>query len=110
MFISAVLFPLFVGFSVAIDFPGPLVLPITTFFAGLAMLLYSALFGDDTPLAMEPQQEQSMLRGLFTSKSGLPPAPADVQMKSTGSHNVRTSELVGPPSVTENTTRLLDRE
>ena len=111
MFLSAVLFPMFFGFAVAVDTPGPLVAPITIFFAGLAILLYSLLFGEDTPLAMQHVNEPSRLKGLFGSKSALPPAPANVHMQPGVSHPVRTSELVEPPaSVTENTTRLLDRE
>ena len=111
MFFSAVLFPLFFGFSVAADTPGPLVVPVTIFFAGLAILLYSVLFGEDTPLAVQEVSGPSRLKGLFGSKSALPPAPANVHMQPGVSHPVRTSELVEPPaSVTENTTRLLDRE
>ncbi len=110
MFISAVLFPMFLGFSIAVDTPGPLVVPITVFFAGLAILLYSVLFGEDIPTALQEVAEPSRLKGLFGSKSALPPAPANVHMQSTVSQPVRTSELAGPPSVTENTTRLLDRE
>lgn len=111
MFLSAVLFPMFFGFAVVGDTPGPLVVPITIFFAGLAILLYSVLFGEDTPVAIQGISEPSLLKGLFGSKSALPPAPANVHMQPNVSHPVRTSELVEPPaSVTENTTRLLDRE
>ena len=110
MFISGVLFPVFFGLAVAEDTPGPLIVPLTIFFAGLAILLYSVLFGEDTPISTEQSHEPSRLRGLFGSRGSLPPAPASVDMQPGGSQKVRTSELVGPPSVTENTTRLLDRD
>jgi hypothetical protein len=111
MFLSAVLFPMFFGFGVAAGTPGPLVVPITIFFAGLAILLYSVLFGEDIPTLLQEAAEPSRLKGLFSSKSVLPPAPANVQMQPGVSRPMRTSELVEPPaSVTENTTRLLDRE
>ena len=110
MFISCVLFPLFFGLAVAADSPGPLVVPITVFFAGLSVLLYSVFFGDETPIATAPPQHQpGRLAGMF-GNSALPPAPAQVHMNTPTGQQVRTSELVGPPSVTENTTKLLDRE
>ncbi|HKO97655.1 MAG TPA: zinc ribbon domain-containing protein [Pyrinomonadaceae bacterium] len=109
MFISGVAFPIFLGMSIAADFPGPLLVPFTLFFAGLAILLYSVIFGDDTPITTGQLHEPSRLGGIF-GNNALPPAPANVQMNTPVAHAVRTSELVGPPSVTENTTRLLDRE
>src|SRR3954454_23299850 len=40
MFFSAVLFPIFLGISIAIDEPGPLVVPFTVFLVGLTWMLY----------------------------------------------------------------------
>lgn len=109
MFISGVLFPVFFAMAVATDSPAPLIVPFTIFFAGLAMLFYSVLFGDDIPVVTDQTKQPFRLGGIF-GNSALPPAPADVQMRNGSTHDVRTAELVNPPSVTENTTRLLDRD
>ena len=108
MFLSGVLLPLFVVFSIAVDEPGPLIIPFTTFVVGLTILLYARLFGDDTPLPDKQAAEPRVLSTLFR-KSALPPA-SQSDLHNATHRPVRTSELVGPPSVTEHTTKLLDRD
>ncbi len=109
MFISAVLLIPFFALAVINDHPGPLVLPFTVFFAGLSILLYSVLFGDDGPLPASPPSEPSRLATMFRANA-LPP-PIHNPIQGANDHRVRTAELIEqPPSVTENTTKLLDRE
>lgn len=109
MFISAVLLIPFFALAVINDHPGPLVIPFTFFFAGLSILLYSVLFGDDDPLPASQPLEPSRLATMFRGNA-LPPA-THTPIQGTAGHRVRTAELVEqPPSVTENTTKLLDRD
>jgi hypothetical protein len=108
IFFSGVLLPIFVFMSAAADSPGPLVFPFTLFLIGITILLYAILFSEKTP----PKPAAVVQPNLGPAPGGhaLPPA------SNTWAHNVRagavrTSELVqGPPSVTENTTKLLRDE
>jgi hypothetical protein len=108
MFISAVLLIPFFAMAVVSDSPGPLVIPFTVFFAGLSILLYSVIFGDDVPVPTGQPSEPSRLATMFRGNA-LPPATHN-PIQNVIEHPVRTSELVEPPSVTENTTKLLDRD
>jgi hypothetical protein len=109
MFISAVLLIPFFALAVINDHPGPLVIPFTVFFAGLTILLYSVLFGDDVQLPATQPSEPSRLATMFRGNA-LPPAPHN-PIRGPIDRQVRTAELIEqPPSVTENTTKLLDRE
>jgi len=99
MFFSGVLFPIFIVISLAIDEPGPLVLPIIVFFISLAMMLYARLFSDKTAPAA--------LNDVAQTRTYLPPATS---IPIPARQQVRTNELAQPPSVTEHTTRLLDNE
>jgi|SRR5690349_3363481 len=113
MFFSGVLVPVFLVISLIVDEGAPLIFPFFVFFVALAMMLYARLFGDNTapvdntslnnPSAQTSQLPQSATR------SSLPPA-ANMPLPTVGRQQVRTNELTQPPSVTENTTRLLDNE
>lgn len=108
MFVSAVLLLPFFAMAVVGDSPGPLVVPFTVFFAGLSILLYSVIFGDDVPVPTSQPSEPSRLATMFRDNA-LPPA-THRPIQSVIEHPVRTAELVEPPSVTENTTKLLERD
>ena len=113
MFFSAVLLPVFLGISLIFDEGGPMIFPFLVFFVGLAMMLYARLFGDNTAPVDEamlnnPAAQTSPLPASST-RSSLPPA-ANLPLPTVGRQQVRTNELAQPPSVTENTTRLLDNE
>jgi hypothetical protein len=105
LFFSVVLLPIFIGACVILDAGEPIIVPITVFLAGVATLLYYLIFGDDSaPLRNQPEQPSalaSMLR-----RNALPPA-ANTWTNTGQGQQVRTAELVQPPSVTENTTKLL---
>jgi endogenous inhibitor of DNA gyrase (YacG/DUF329 family) len=108
MFFSAVLFPISLVMSLAVDDGGPMAIPFMVFFVGLVLMLYARLFSDKT--APTPKQvAQTSVLDPTTTRGSLPPA-ANMPMPDFSRQQVRTNELAQPPSVTENTTRLLDNE
>ena len=110
MFFSGVLVPVFLGISLIFDEGAPMIVPFVMFFFGLAMMLYARLFSDAGPvndaLPNNPAAQTSPLPPSST-RSSLP--AANMPLPPTG-RQARTNELAQPPSVTENTTRLLDNE
>jgi zinc-ribbon domain len=104
MFLSGALMPIFLAISILIEEPGPLLFPLAIFLAGLTLMLYARIFGEDVP-AGKGMLAQSSKSG--TMPGALPPA-SNLGMNSVNVQRVRTAELVRPPSVTEHTTRLLD--
>jgi hypothetical protein len=107
MFFSAVLFPIFLGLSIAVDEPGPLVVPFMVFLAGLAWMLYFVLFGEEVPLAGEAEGRKEF-RDSRTAPA-LPPSTF-VPASGFGQRRANTADMAQPPSITEQTTRLLDEE
>ncbi len=108
MFFSAVLFPVFLAFSIAVDEGGPMVIPFMVFFVSLVWMLYARLFSDKTMPVLNQSAQTSTL---YTPPARTPLPPATTPpIPNTGRQQVRTNELAQPSSVTENTTRLLDNE
>ena len=108
MFFSAVLFPIFLVISLAVDEGGPMVIPFGVFFIGLVLMLYARLFSAKTaPLPNQIAQTSAL--DPSAARASLPPA-ANIPMPGFGRQQVRTNELAQPPSVTESTTRLLDND
>lgn len=108
MFLSLVLFPVFLVFSLAIDEGGPMFIPFLIFFVALTIMLYARLFSEDIS-PIKGQRAQAPGLGGMSGGNVLTPA-TNVGMYGVGGTQVRTAELAEPPSVTENTTKLLDRE
>ncbi|HEX7335352.1 MAG TPA: zinc ribbon domain-containing protein [Pyrinomonadaceae bacterium] len=108
MFFSAVLFPIFLMISIGVDDGGPMIVPIFTFFVAAVMMLYARLFSDKNAPMLNQVAQTSVLNPT-TARGSLPPA-TNLPMPGFGRQQVRTNELAQPPSVTENTTRLLDNE
>jgi hypothetical protein len=111
MFISGVLFPLFLALSIAVDSPEPLVPPLVVFFAGLAFMLYSLIFFEDAiPAAPKTTttftEVQTPSRGLPSSS---PPSLAPGTFGELPMQRAKTAEIIEPPSVTERTTNLLGK-
>ena len=106
MFFSAVLFPVFMVFCAAIEEGAPMIFPSLLFFISAVMMIYARLFSDKT-VPVNYQAPQPATFGPTSARTSLPPA-ANIPMP--GRQHVRTNELAQPPSVTENTTRLLDNE
>lgn len=107
IFFSIVLVPLFIPLSIAIDSPAPLVIPLLMFFLGLTGEIYSRIFREDVRHTKEKAHyfpESSSARN-----AALPP-PRGVPVTDYGSSRVKTAEMAQPPSVAENTTKLLDEK
>jgi hypothetical protein len=110
MFLSAVLFPLVLVLSLAIDEGAPMIVPILIFFISLVLMLYARLFSSPSPI--KSQQVQTPGLNAIPQAGALPPA-SNIPMHGPGNlagQQVRTNELAHPPSVTEHTTKLLDQE
>jgi hypothetical protein len=96
MFASGVLFPIFLVFCLMIEEGAPMILPIIVFFVSLVMMLYARLFGaTNSPLKSQYSHSTTLLA-------------AATHTPINGPQQVRTNELLQPPSVTEHTTKLLD--
>lgn len=106
MFASVVMFPIFLLLSLAGDSPFPLFIPFLIFFAGLSIMLYSRIFIEE----VSANGKQHELRfGVMPANVALPPA-SDTGVITPERREVRTAEIIQPPSVTDHTTKLLDRE
>jgi hypothetical protein len=102
MFASVVLGPIALAFSIIIESPIPLLFPATIFILGLLWLFYHRLFGEDFGATV-----QSPGRFTDASKKYLPPHQS-IPVLNFGKPAASTAEIAQPPSITENTTRLLD--
>ncbi len=103
MFLSAVILPVAFGLAMVADSPGPLLIPLTVFLAGLFWALYCRLFADDKPATITSLPAQQ-----YRPNEYLPPPPVNAP------HVLRaqqpnTAEIIQQPSVTEYTTNLLDK-
>ena len=111
MFISGVLFPIFLAISIAVEEGGPMAIPFLVFFVSVVMLLYARLFSDKNAPGNHDDRGVAQTTTLNASSTPnyLPPA-TPLPTPPIGRQRVRTNDLAQPPSVTENTTRLLDNE
>jgi hypothetical protein len=108
MFLSGVLLPVSVVVGLAVGDPSPLIIPVIVFFVALIWMLYARLFGQEI-LVIKSHHAQMFGLGSMSTGNALPPA-SNNQMHGVGEQQVRTKELAQPPSVTERTTRLLEKE
>ena len=107
MFFSVVLFPIFFGFCFLVDNPAPLFVPLTVFLVGLVMVVYARLFGDELIPARGRASNRDLGAAGERPALGAPqftPAPLFNQQRA------NTAEIYQPPSITENTTKLLDKD
>jgi len=89
---------------------------IICFVGGPLMMLYAGIFEEGAPNPFRPVARPYVPAPMPAPKqfaqqgqTALPPAQSPRPVTAWRSHPV-TAELAGPPSVTENTTRLLDKE
>lgn len=108
VFFSLASTPVFFFFSLLVGAPIPMLIPLTFFLIGLSAMLYSRIFGEPTPNIRGQQAEAFGLKTMFRS-SALSAAPNNIMNNGDG-RRVITSDLIQPPSVTEHTTKLLDRD
>lgn len=108
MFIFGVLLPAAALLAFEGDAPGPLLLVCTGGLAGLAWLVFSWLFNDNTvPVADRASRKRDLAAAAGRPALGAAqfnPAPLFNQQRA------NTAELYQPPAVTENTTKLLDND
>ena len=108
MFISGVLFPIFLVISLLFGEGGPMIVPVLLFFVSLVMMVYARLFTEPAS-PMKTHDAQTSALNSMSARGSLPPA-SNISAPGVGRQQVRTNELAQPPSVTENTTKLLDNE
>ena len=108
MFLSGVLFPVFLVICLAVNEGGPMFLPFFVFFVSLVWMLYARLFLDNTP-RLDYQAPQTTVLGPMPARGSLPAANT-TSIPNVGRQQVRTNELAQRPSVTEHTTRFFDNE
>jgi hypothetical protein len=106
LFLSGVLIPVALVLSIIFDHPGPLLIPFTVFITGLSIMLYSRLFSEED---LFDYQSQPSRLAATPERNALPPA-ANTGMEGVGGQRMRTAEMTKPPSVTEHTTKLLDKD
>jgi hypothetical protein len=107
MFISGVLLPAAALLAFEGDAPGPLLLLFTAFLAGLAWFVYSWLFGDNVlPVGKDARPRDV---GAAADRPALG-APTFTPAPFFGQQRGDTAEIYQPPSVTEHTTKLLDKD
>ncbi len=107
MFFSAVLLPIFMLIAGVADHPGPLLVPLAVFFVGLVWMLYFVIFGEETQQETWEQGRGELREG--RNAQALPP-PSFLPASGFGQRRANTADMAQPPSVTEQTTRLLDEE
>lgn len=106
MFLSAILFPIFLGFAIAEDDLIFLILvPKTIFLLGLFWMIYSRIFGE-SPI----QNNKSIPSTINETKPSLPLFSQQVPQKTLPPQPINTAEIIAPSSVTENTTKLLEQK
>ncbi len=108
MFLACAMLPIIIALCIIFEEGAPLLIPFITFFAGLLVTLYARIFGEE----ISPVKSQSTrTSGLGTTfGGGALPSASNMRMSGVGEERMRTAEIVRPPSVTEHTTRLLDRD
>ena len=104
IFFSLLSLPLFFALSFTFDSPVPLWPPALIFFAGLTLVLYARIFGEDILPSKQEIRSTLFERNLATTKLPLQPGAARGEL---GAVRVNTAEIIQPPSITEHTTNLL---
>jgi zinc ribbon protein len=107
MFFCAVLLPAAALLAFEGDAPGPLLLVLTGGLAGLLWMVYSWLFNDNVVPVGKGARGRDLGAAGDRPALGAPqftPAPLFNQQRA------NTAEIYQPPSITENTTKLLDKD
>ena len=107
MFICAVVLPAAALLAFEADAPGPLLLVCTAFLAGLAWFVYSWLFGDNVLPVGKGAGRRDL--GPAADRPALGP-PQSAPAPFFNRQRAGTAEVYRPGSVTENTTKLLDKD
>lgn len=106
MFLSAILFPIFLGFAIAEDELIFLILvPKTIFLIGLFWMIYSRIFGE-SPI----QNNKSIMPSINEPTISTPLFSPQEPRKTLSPQTINTAEIICPSSVTEQTTKLLEQK
>lgn len=112
MMLLSLVLTIFGGLLTAIDddLAVLLLFPVLGFIIGFILVLYGVfLKGKRTARLKQPQPVTPAQLNTSPARPELS-APQVAPVESFSGHRVETAEMVRPPSVTENTTRLLDEE
>ena len=110
MFICGVLLPAAALLAFEDDAPGPLLLVLTGGLAGLLWMVYSWLFNDNVlPVGKAARRKDLTDLGAGADRPALG-APQFTPASLFDRQRANTGEIVQPPSITEHTTRLLDKD
>lgn len=104
IFFSLISLPLFLALSYTFDSPVPFWPPTLIFFAGLTLVLYARIFGEDILPSKQEVRSTLFERGAGTTKL---PLQSGVARGELGAGRINTAEIIQPPSITEHTTNLL---
>lgn len=104
IFFSLISLPVFLALSFINDSPGPLLPPALAFLAGLTLVLYTWIFGEDILPSKQDAQPALFSRSVSSPNLLLQPRAAKSEL---GFARANTAEIIQPPSVTERTTNLL---
>lgn len=107
MFICAVLLPAVALLAFEDDAPGPLLLVCTAFLAGMAWFVYSWLFSDNVLPVGKGAGRRDLSAAADRPALG---APQFTSAPLFNQQRANTGEIYQPPSVTENSTKLLDKD
>ena len=112
MMLASLALAVFVGMLSAVDddFAVFLFVPFLVFIIGFIRVLYGVFFKGKRAARLKPPQQ--IMPGQISTPQGRPElsAPRVAPIESFTGQRVKTAEMVHAPSVTENTTRLLDEE
>jgi hypothetical protein len=106
MFFGVALFPFAMMLAIGVDEPGPLGIPVSIFLIGLIQVLYVWLFGSkrsNVQYSPQPEIMAGQNRPMAMPYSETPPLRIEDR------RDPNTAEIIRPVSVTEHTTKLLDR-
>ncbi|HYJ89338.1 MAG TPA: zinc ribbon domain-containing protein [Pyrinomonadaceae bacterium] len=116
MLLASLALALFVGFITAMDddFAALLLFPFLIFVIGFAFLLYGVFIADKRAARKKAAALQQQLATAMQAQLSAAPRTPELYpsrmapIESFPAPRPQTAEMVRPPSVTENTTRLLD--
>lgn len=108
MFLACAMAPIFLVLSLIFDNPFPLIAPFIIFCTGVLLMLYSLIFGEEIP-QVKSEPTQTSVSGTMSASVALPSA-SNIRVSSLSEQRMKTAEIINPPSVTEHTTKLLDRD
>jgi len=110
LFFAAVLIPLAIILSIAIDEPGPLAIPFLGVVVGAALMLYARLFWAHHTFPRQGYQIGVPSPFIQNPQNPMLPPPSAVPVNNYRAPRLNTADMQERPSVVEHTTKLLEQE